>query len=334
METRSGEEATMKAVRVHKFGGPEVLQLEEAPDPSPGAGQVLVQVRAAGVNPVDTYVRSGNYAKLPPLPYVPGGDGAGVVQAVGAGVAGLAAGDRVYFAGTAAGMVMGAYAALAVCDAAQVHRLPPAVSFAQGAAVPIPYGTAYRALFQKASARPGETVLVHGASGGVGVAAVQLGVAAGFTVIGTAGTDRGRALVREQGAHHVLDHTATDYLVELGRLTGGRGPDVIVENLANVNLAKDLDVVAPGGRIVVVGNRGTIEVNPRAAMMKESTVVGLSLWNATPAEMRSIHAALVAGLACGTLRPVVGRELPLKEAPAAHAAVLEPGAYGKIVLLP
>lgn len=324
----------MKAVRVHKFGGPEVLQCEEAPDPSPGRGQVLVRVHAAGVNPVDTYVRSGHYAKLPPLPYIPGGDGAGVVKAVSPDVAGLRAGDRVYFAGTSAGMVAGAYAELAVCDAARVHPLPPAVSFSQGAAVPIPYGTAYRALFHKGAARPGETVLVHGASGGVGIAAVQLGAAAGFTMIGTAGSERGRKLVREQGAHHVLDHTAPSYLAELAGLTGGRGPDVIVENLANVNLAKDLDVIAPHGRIVVVGNRGTIEVNPRAAMMKESVILGLSLWNATPEEMRSIHAALVAGLTHGTLRPVVGRELPLKEAPAAHVAVLEPGAYGKIVLVP
>ena len=324
----------MRAVRVHKFGGPEVLQLEEVPDPSPGAGQVLVRVNAAGVNPVDTYVRSGSYAKLPPLPYIPGGDGAGVVKAVGPDVAPLTPGDRVYFAGTAAGMVGGAYAELAVCAATQVHRLPPGISFAQGAAVPIPYGTAYRALFHKAATRPGETVLVHGASGGVGIAAVQLGAASGCTIVGTAGSERGRKLVRDQGAHHVLDHTAPGYLAELGALTGGRGPDVIVENLANVNLARDLEVIAPNGRIVVVGNRGSIEVNPRAAMMKESVVLGLSLWNATPEEMRSLHAALVAGLAHGTLRPVVGRELPLKEAPAAHAAVLEAGAYGKIVLLP
>lgn len=324
----------MKAVRAHTFGGPEVLQLDEVPDPSPGAGQVLVRVHAAGVNPVDTYVRSGNYAKLPALPYVPGGDGAGVVEAVGAGVAAPKPGDRVYFAGTTAGMVGGAYAELAVCAAAQAHSLPAGVSCAQGAAVPIPYGTAYRALFQRGAARPGDTVLVHGASGGVGVAAVQLGAAAGLTVIGTAGTERGRQLVREQGAHHVLDHTAPGYLAGLAALTGGRGPDVIVENLANVNLAKDLEVIAPHGRIVVVGNRGAIEINPRAAMMRESVILGLSLWTASADDLRSIHAALGAGLAVGTLRPVIGRELPLKDAAAAHAAVLEPGAYGKIVLVP
>jgi NADPH2:quinone reductase len=324
----------MKAIRVHKFGGPEVLQLEEVPDPKPGEGQVLVRIHAVGVNPVETYVRSGAYAALPTLPYIPGGDGAGVVKALGPGVTELKVGDRVYRTGTAGERMTGAYAELAVCQVGQLKPLAPAVSFAQGAAVNVPYATAYRGLFHKARATPGETVLVHGASGGVGVAAVQLANAAGLTVIGTAGTERGRRLVREQGAHHVLDHTAPDYLAEVGRLTGGRGADVIIENLANVNLQKDLDVVARHGRIVVIGNRGTIEINPRGTMSKDATILGLSLPNATPDELASIHAALIAGLANGTLRPVVGRELPLKDAAAAHTAVLEPGAYGKIVLIP
>jgi NADPH2:quinone reductase len=207
------------------------------------------------------------------------------------------------------------------------------VTFAQGAAVGVPYATAYRALFHRGRAVPGETVLIHGASGGVGIAAVQLAAAAGLIVIGTAGTDRGRALVREQGAHHVLDHTQPGHLDQLPGLTGGHGPDVIVENLANVNLARDLEAVARYGRVVVVGNRGSIEINPRMTMTKDSAILGLALWNATDQEMTSIHAALVAGLANATLRPVVGRELPLKEAAAAHVAVLEPGAHGKIVLL-
>jgi NADPH2:quinone reductase len=324
----------MKAIRVHKFGGPEVLQLEEVPDPRPAEGQVLVRIHAVGVNPVETYVRSGAYAALPTLPYIPGGDGAGVVKALGPGVTELKVGDRVYLTGTAGERMTGAYAELAVCQVGQLKPLAPAVSFAQGAAVNVPYATAYRGLFHKARAIPGETVLVHGASGGVGVAAVQLANAAGLTVIGTAGTERGRRLVREQGAHHVLDHTAPDYLAEVGRLTGGRGADVIIENLANVNLQKDLDVVARHGRIVVIGNRGTIEINPRGTMAKDVTVSGLSLPNATEEDLASIHAALAAGLANGTLRPVVGRELPLKDAPLAHTAVLESGAYGKIVLIP
>jgi NADPH2:quinone reductase len=318
----------MKAIRVHKFGGPEVLQLDDVTDPKAGPGQVLVEIKATGVNPVDTYIRSGNYAMLPQLPYIPGGDGAGVVKAVGDGVPRLHAGDRVWVARQAG------YAQLAACDAAMVHPLPAGLSFGQGAAVGIPYGTAYRGLHHKGQGKPGETLLVHGASGGVGIAAVQLGVAHGMTVIGTGGTERGRKLVAEQGAHHVVDHTAADYTKRIMDLTGGRGADVILEMLANVNLQKDIDVVARFGRIVVIGNRGSIEINPRGTMGKDAAIFGLSLWNATPAELASIMVAISAGLANGTLRPVVGKEFPLAQAPAAHAAVLEPGAYGKIVLLP
>jgi NADPH:quinone reductase len=318
----------MQAIRVHKFGGPEVLQRDDIAEPVPGPGQVLVQVKAAGVNPVDTYIRSGTYAQSPALPYIPGGDAAGVVKALGQGVSRLKVGDRVWVC-RAAG-----YAEVAACDAAMVHPLPAAVSFAQGAGVGVPYATAYRGLHHKAQARPGESVLVHGATGGVGIAAVQLAVAHGMTVIGTGGSERGRRLVAEHGAHHVLDHTASDYTKRLMEITQGRGADVILEMLANVNLQKDLDVVARFGRIVVIGNRGTIEINPRGAMGKDAAIMGLVLWNATPDELTSIMAALTAGLANGTLRPVVGRELPLAEAPAAHTAVLEPGAYGKIVLVP
>src|SRR5919108_1747175 len=312
----------MKAIRVHKFGGPEVLQLDEVGDPKAGAGQVLVEIKAAGVNPVDTYVRSGNYAILPPLPYIPGADGAGVVKAVGDGVTRLRPGDRVWVARQAG------YASLVVADAAMVHPLPAGLSFGQGAAVGVPYATAYRGLHHKAQGTPGETLLVHGASGGVGIAAVQLGVAQGMTVIGTGGTERGRKLVAEHGAHHVVDHTSPDYTKRVMELTGNRGADVILEMLANVNLAKDIDLVARFGRIVVIGNRGTIEINPRGTMGKDASILGLALWNASPEDMASIHAAIGAGLANGTLRPVVGQELPLKEAARAHEAVLKPGSYG------
>jgi NADPH2:quinone reductase len=318
----------MKAIRVHKFGGPEVLQLDDVAEPKAGAGQVLVEIKAAGVNPVDTYIRSGNYANLPQLPYTPGADGAGTVKAVGNGVAGVRPGERVWVARQAG------YASAVAADAAMVHPLPAALSFAQGAAVGVPYATAYRGLHHKGHARAGETLLVHGASGGVGIAAVQLGVAHGMTVIGTGGTERGRKLVAEQGAHHVLDHTSPDYTKRLMDLTGNKGADVILEMLANVNLQKDIDLVARFGRIVIIGNRGTIEINPRGTMGKDASIHGLSLWNASSAELTEIMAALTAGLANGTLRPIVGKEFPLAQAAAAHQAVLEPGAYGKIVLLP
>ncbi len=319
----------MKAIRVHQFGEPDVMKLETLPDPTPGPGEVLVRVQAAGVNPVDTYIRAGSYGKLP-MPYTPGLDAAGTVEAVGVGAKVFKAGDRVYTSGT----LTGAYAEKTLCKVEHVHRLPDKVTFAQGAGMNVPYATAYRSLFQKAKAKGGEVVLVHGASGGVGVAAVQIARAAGMIVIGTAGSDRGLALVKEQGAHHVLDHRKPDYLTQVIGLSDGRGVDVILEMLANVNLGKDLTIMAPGGRVVVIGSRGSVEVSPRELMVRDATVLGMVLFNATPAETASIHAALVAGLENGTLRPVTGRELPLIEAPQAHKAVMEAGAYGKIVLIP
>jgi NADPH2:quinone reductase len=168
----------------------------------------------------------------------------------------------------------------------------------------------------------------------VGIAVVQLARAAGLRVIGTGGTDRGRALVKQEGAHHVLDHRAAKYTDEILALTEGRGVDVIIEMLANVNLATDLKLLAMRGRVVVVGSRGNIEITPRDAMSRDAAIIGMSLLNAPAAELASVHAALHAGLENGTLRPIVGKEMPLAEAVRAHVAVMEPGAYGKIVLIP
>jgi len=321
----------MKAIRVHEFGPPEVMRLEEVPDPSPGPGQVLVRIRAAGVNPVETYIRAGAYARRPALPYSPGNDAAGIVEAVGGdGVRGVAAGDRVYTSET----VTGAYAELALCDATRVHPLPGSVSYAQGAAVGVPYATAWRALFHRIRAVPGETVLVHGASGGVGVAAVQIARAAGLRVFGTAGTAEGIALVLRERAHAVFDHRTTGYMEEAVAATGGRGFDVILEMLANVNLGRDLKALAMGGRVVVIGSRGTVEIDPRETMARDASIVGMSSFNMPDADRAVVHAALVAGLENGTLRPVIGRELPLSAAAESHVAVMSPGAGGKIVLLP
>jgi NADPH2:quinone reductase len=320
----------MKAIRVSEYGGPAVLKCEEVPTPQPGPEQVLVRNHAVGVNPVDTYLRANVDNRGPKLPYTPGSDAAGVVEAVGTGVTRVKPGERVYVAGTASG----AYAEMSVCGQTQVHTLPPAVSFAQGAAMNIPYATAYHALFNRGHGDAGETVLVHGASGGVGIAAVQLARARGLTVIGTAGTERGRRLVLAEGAHHVLDHTASGYLEELMRLTGGRGPEIILEMLANVNLQKDLGVIAPRGRIVVIGNRGTIEINARLAMNRDAAILGMALNHATPTQLVGIHAALVEGLRNGTLRPVIAEEIPLADAPRAHEAVMAPGHHGKVVLVP
>jgi NADPH2:quinone reductase len=320
----------MKAIRVREFGPPEVMRIEEVPDLKAGPKQVVVRVRAAGVNPADTYVRAGTYARKPTLPYTPGMDAAGTVEAIGDGVTRVAVGVRVYTSGT----VSGAYAEQALCDESQVHILPRNLSFQQGAGVNIPYATAYRALFQRAHALAAETVLVHGASGGVGIAGVQLARAAGLNVIGTGGSAKGRELVMQQGATHVLDHGTSDYLDKVLSLTGGRGVDVILEMLANVNLGKDLKVLAPGGRVVVIGSRGRVEIDPRDTMQRDAAILGMLLFNVTDRDSNSIHAALAAGFENGMLRPIVGKELPLAEAPQAHKTVMAPGAYGKIVLVP
>lgn len=324
----------MKAIQVYTFGDPEVMQLEEIPDPQPGAGQVVVRVHAVGVNPVETYIRSGIYPK-PPTPYTPGNDGAGVIAAIGPDVHNVAVGDRVYIAGS----ISGTYAEKSLCYASRVHPLPQPATFAQGAAMNVAYGTAYHALIQRAHAQPGESVLVHGASGGVGIAAVQLARAAGLTVIGTASTERGRALVLENGAQHVLDHSATGYLDQVMSLTKDRGVDIIMEMLTNVNLGNDLNVLARGGRVACIGNRGprnqgTVTINPRTAMSRDAAILGISLGNASDKETAQMHAALVAGLATGALRPAIGQELPLEEAATAHHLVIEARAYGKIVLIP
>jgi NADPH2:quinone reductase len=318
----------MKALVVHEFGGPDVMKIEEVPPPSAGPGQVVIRVRAVGVNPVDTYIRSGTYARKPNLPYTPHADIAGVVEAVGSGVTKVKAGDRVYaFLAEAGG------AELARVEEWQVYPLPDRVTFQQGAALGVPYGTAWRALFIKASARPGDTVLVHGASGGVGGAAVQIARAHGLRVIGTAGTEEGVRLVRAQGAHEVLNHRDADYLAKIPALTGNRGVDVVLEMLANVNLDRDLDVIAPRGRVVVIGNRGRVEIDPRKMMGKDGIILGMTLFNTSRDEFQQIHSGIGAGLENGTLSPVISKELPLDQAPAAHKAVMEPGALGKIVLL-
>ena len=326
--------ADMKAIVVREFGGPEVLTLAEAPDPVPGTGQVLVRVHAAGVNPFDTYMRTGTYATKPPLPYTPGADGAGIIDAIGAGVSGLTVGARVFFSGTATHKAYGAYAQKVLCEPQQVHPLPDRLSFAQGAGVGVPYVTAWRALHDRARLQPGETLFIHGASGGVGLAATQIARAWGATVIGTASTKEGLDVVKQQGAHHVLNHKEPGYMDALKDLTGGRGPDVVLENLANVNLDNDLTAIAFGGRVTIVGNRGRIEIDPRKIMSKDATVVGMALWNTTAAEFARTYRALEAGLAAGTLTPLVSTELPLADAARAHELILAPGARGKIVLIP
>ena len=319
----------MKAIRVHEFGGPEVLKLEDVATPRPSRGEVLVRIHAGGVNPYDTYMRAGTYAVKPPLPYTPGSDGAGVVEAVGEGVKKVKKGDRVYTART----LTGAYAEYALALEEQVHLLPANIDFKQGAGIWVPYGTAYHALHHSAKAHASETVLVHGASGGVGIAALQIARAMGLKVLGTAGTPKGLELAEREGAHQVFDHRKAGYQEEILQATDNRGVDIILEMLANVNLPLDTQLLANNGRVIVIGSRGEVTINPRELMGRRASIRAFTLWAITAAEEADIHAGLFAGLENGTLRPVIGKVLPLAEAARAQREILEPGSAGKIVLV-
>jgi NADPH2:quinone reductase len=319
----------MRAIRVHEFGDPEVLRLEELPAPAPVEGEVLVRVQAAGVNPYETYVRAGNYRALPALPYTPGVDGAGVVASAGAGVS-VAAGSRVFVTDS----LSGTYAEFALCRAEDVHPLLDTLTFAQGAALGVPYATAYRTLFQRGHAQRGETLLIHGASGAVGLATVQFALAAGMQVFGTAGSEAGRELVAAQGDVATLDHHDPSHLEQGFDRSGGHGFDMIVELLANVNFGDDFTALARNGRVMIVGNRGTVEVNPRDLMNVEGAALGVMASLADAEETAEAHAAIAAGLRDGTLRPVVGREMPLAEAARAHRHIMERPALGRLVLVP
>jgi NADPH2:quinone reductase len=320
----------MKAIVVREFGEPDVLKLEEVPTPEPAGAQVLVKIEAAGVNPVDTYLRTGIHAHAPNLPYTPGKDGAGVVETVGPDCKKFKVGDRVYTAGS----ISGTYAEFALCREEDLGSLPENVSFEQGAGVWTPYATSYRALFQKAKARDGEFVLVHGASGGVGIAATQWAKNAGCKVIGTASSEAGKQLVLDQGADAVFDHTDEDHFGDIHERADEKGVNVIIEMLANVNLERDFEALAMYGRIVVVGNRGSIQFTPRQAMTRETTIYGMSLYNSTQPERDEIHAAIYGGLSAGTLSPVVRESIPLSDAPRSHREVIDTKAFGKIVLVP
>lgn len=320
----------MKAIIVREFGPPEVMKIEDLETPEPAAAEVLVRIYAAGVNPVDTYLRTGIHAHALKLPYTPGKDGAGIVESVGPEVSKFKPGDRVYTAGS----ISGTYAEYSLCDESQLGVLPDNVGFEEGACIWTPYATAYRALYQKAGARPGETVLVHGASGGVGIAVIQWACREGLRMIGTAGSEEGRTLAAKMGADAVFDHTEMDHYQRILDFTAGRGADVIIEMLANANLERDFEALAMFGRIVIVGSRGSLEFTPRLAMTKDAAIFGMSLFNAPAEDLAEIHGALADAMAKGALRPIIRKRLPLAEAPNAHHDVIESRAFGKIVLIP
>jgi len=322
----------MRAVRVSQFGGPEVLKIEsEVPVPKPSKNEVLINVKAAGVNPVDTYIRNGTYARVPDLPYTPGDDSSGIVEAVGSEVTKFKAGDHVLTVRT----TTGSYAEFTCAESDYVSHLHKPLSFNQGACIGIPYYTAYKSIHFRAKAQPGEAILIHGASGAVGIAAVQLSKALGLTVYGTAGTSAGVELVKSLGADAVFNHREDGYLEKIQAATGGQGVDVILEMLANVNLQNDLTLLKFRGRVVVIGCRGSIEINPRLTMGKETSIMGVALMTSTPEEWRQMHAAIEAGQKGGWIIPQVGEIYQITDASKAQDDVINnPGTTGNRILIP
>lgn len=320
----------MRAIHVENFGGPEVLQLKtNLIVPPLTKTQVLVSCKVAGVNPVETYIREGQYSRLPDLPYIPGSDAAGVIEKIGSDVQGLSVGQRVFVTGRNSG----AYAEAIVTESIYVFPLHQRLSFAQGAALGVPYFTAYKALIMGAKAKPGETVLIHGASGAVGNAAVQIARAMGVIVIGTAGTKEGMEVVLRCGAHHVFNHNHKSYEKKMLELLGGEGFDVIIEHLANINLGHDVQMLKPGARIMVVGCRGSVTLNPRHLMLPEASIHGVALGNSTPEEYKQMGCAIVAGIEAGWVNPVINRDYQMEEVQQVHYDIIHSkGAKGKLVL--
>merc|ERR1712002_166638 len=331
MSSLSLNNMLMKAVRVHRFGGPEVLQVDtNVPVLEVGDNQVLIRVVYAGVNPVETYIREGQYSRLPDLPYTPGSDAAGYIQQLGRNVTTLKVGDRVFVSGTSTNT--GSYSQYVVSDSTYVFPLHPRLSFAQGASLGVPFFTAYKALILRARTRPGEVVLVHGASGAVGTSAVQIARALGAIVVGTAGTKEGMDVVSKCGAHHVFNHNHKNYDKKMLEHLG-TGFDVIIEHLANINLGHDIQMLKEKARVMIVGCRGAVSINPRHLMLPEASIRGVSLGSTTPTEWSEMGAAIVAGIEAGWVSPVINEEYTMDQvAQVHHDIVHNKGAKGKLVL--
>jgi NADPH2:quinone reductase len=320
----------MKAMRAHQFGGPEQLRFEEAPEPQVQAGQVMIRVRAAGINPADLVRLSGRLGTLP-LPFIPGTDVCGEVERVGVGTD-LKPGQRVF--GRA---LTGGYTEKTCLAADEAIPLPANLSFEEGAAIPIPFYTAYHALHNKAALKSGETVLISAGGGGVGVAAIQLARLAGARVMTTVGSKEKAERVTTLGAHVAVNYREQDFVAEVQKFTGQRGVDVIIENVAADNLANDFLAAAPRGRIVVIGTgtgkAGDASFPVFAALMKDVTMLAMSLINAGAA-IGEMARALSALFAEGKIKAVVSKAYPMAQAAQAMEDLVAAKVFGKLVLTP
>jgi NADPH:quinone reductase-like Zn-dependent oxidoreductase len=344
----------MRAVVITGHGPPEVLQVQERPDPPVGPGQVRIAVKAAGINFADTLARIGMYPDAPKPPCVVGYEVAGEVESVGAGVEGHAVGDRVF-----AGTRFNGQAELVTVPAEQVLALPKKLSFEEGAAFPVNYGTAYAALVIMAGLKAGERVLIHAAAGGVGISATQIAKGIGAEVFGTASASKHDA-IREQGVDHPIDYRTADFEEEVRRISGGEGVDVIMDALGPTSFRKDYRLLRQGGRLIMYGASelqtgtgkrdvmGAVRAMTRmplatmpwwksvGVMNENKGVFGLNMlsWWDREGSLDRVTEPLMAGLEKGELKPVVSEVFPFDRAPDAHRFIEERRNVGKVLLAP
>ncbi len=324
----------MKSIRVHQFGGIENLVYEEAPDPSPNAGEILVKVKAAGINPLDLAIRSGKHpmSTMMTLPYIPGVEAAGIVESIGPECTNFEVGDKVF--GRAIG---GSYCEWTKLAARETCHKPTEFSFEEAAGIPIVFMTAWQALFNRANLQQGETVLIHAGGGGVGTAAIQLAKRSGATVLTTVGSSEKADRAKNLGADHAILYKESSFDEEVKRLTDGQGVDVIIETVAAENLPKDIQALRINGRIVVIGNgtgkgpEATLPVGP--SLFKELRLFSMTLNNAGE-EAPDIMRGLKQAFAEGNTKPQASVSFPLKDAAQAQQTLISGQFFGKISLSP
>jgi len=324
----------MQALVVHQWGEPKDLQLVELPDPVPGPGQITVDVRAIGCNFFDILLIQGKYQTRPPFPFSPGSEIAGEVREVGPGVQGLAPGDRVF-----ALLNWGGFASVALAADTTAVRMPPEMSFDQGAAFGIVYQTSYFGLVYRANLQPGETLLVNGAAGGVGLAAVQIGRALGARVLATAGSDKKLEVAKANGAEQAFDYRNPDWVDRVNEATGGLGADVIYDSVGGDVFDLSTKCIAFCGRLVIVGfTSGRIPaVQTNRVLLKNISLVGLH-WGAyrkhDPGKISEAMEVLLGMYGEGKLRPVISSIHPLSGAAAALDEIVSRRSIGKVILRP
>lgn len=324
----------MRAMIVEDWCEPKDLKLVDLPDPVPGKGEVAIDVKAVGCNFFDILIAQGKYQVRPPRPFAPGGEVAGVIRAIGPDVSGFKVGDRVF-----AMLGWGGYASVALAPAATVVRMPDTMSFEHGAAFGVVYQTSYFGLVYRAALQRGETLLVHAAAGGVGLAAVQIGAAFGARVLATASSPVKLEIARQQGAELVFDYSTPEWVDGVKQATGGRGADVIYDPVGGEIFELSMKCIAFGGRLLVVGFASgvipSIQVN--RVLLKNISIVGLH-WGAyrlnDPAKIPEAMQALFEMYERGAVRPVVSSTYPLAEAAKALDEIASRRSVGKVVLVP